>query len=235
MVHYGERMFVGYRHYTTAGRPVRYPFGHGLSYTAFERELGGVEVTGPDSARVTVRVRNTGQLAGADVVQVYVSPADAPVARPVRELRAFAKVHLEPGEERELTLDLGRRAFGYWDVTREGWRVEGGRYRVELGASAHDIVDARDLDLDGDRDAPPPLTVKSTVKQWFAHPVVGPALMAGMMQGATAEQQEAAESSFDMLKMVDSMPMEQFARMPMVAIPDETLALLVALSHTTAG
>ncbi|OCL31925.1 hypothetical protein BCR15_07660 [Tessaracoccus lapidicaptus] len=235
VVHYGERMFVGYRHYTTAARAVRYPFGHGLSYTAFERELVGIEVTGPDSALVTVRVRNTGQLAGADVVQLYVAPADAPVARPVRELRAFAKVHLEPGEERELTLDLGRRAFAYWDVTRERWRVEGGRYVVELGASAHDVVDARMLPLDGDTDAPPPLTVKSTVKQWFAHPVVGPALMAGMMQGATAEQREAAESSAEMLKMVDSMPMEQFARMPMVGIPDETLAQLVALSHTMAG
>lgn len=233
VVHYGERMFVGYRHYTTAERPVRYPFGHGLTYTAFERALMGAEVTGTDSARVSVRVRNTGELPGADVVQIYVAPADAPVSRPVRELRAFAKVDLEPGEEQVLTFDLGRRAFAYWDVPRNAWRVHGGRYGIELGASAEDIVEARTVHLVGDVDAPPPLTVHSTVKQWFSHPVVGPALMAGMMQGATAEQREAAESSADMLKMVDSMPMEQFARMPMVSIPEETLAQLVALSHAT--
>ncbi|MHA6523755.1 family 78 glycoside hydrolase catalytic domain [Tessaracoccus sp. G1721] len=231
VVLYGERMFVGYRHYTTSGRGVRYPFGHGLSYTTFERGILAVEVTGADTALVTLSVLNTGQVPGADVVQVYVSPADAHVARPVRELRAFAKVHLEPGEQRQVTLELGRRAFAYWDVTREDWRVEGGRYLVQLGSSAQDIVDAVGLELDGDTDTAPPLTVQSTVKQWFGHPVVGPLLLDGMLQGASAEQREEAERGMEMLKMVDSMPMEQFARMPMVGIPDEALEQLVALSQ----
>ena len=128
-----------------------------------------------------MRVRNTGRVAGADVVQVYVSPSDAPVARPIRELRASAKVNLEPGEERLVSVDLGRRAFAYWDVTRSGWRVQGGRYAIELGSSAHDIVDSMPLDLAGDTDAPPPLTLRSTVKQWFGHPVVGQLLLDGIL------------------------------------------------------
>lgn len=232
---YGERMFVGYRHYTTAGRAVRYPFGHGLSYTTFDRALAGVEVTGPDSARVAVSVRNTGRVAGADVVQVYVSPSDAPVARPIRELRASAKVRLEPGEERLVSVDLGRRAFAYWDVTRSGWRVQGGRYAIELGSSAHDIVDSLPLDLAGDTDAPPPLTLRSTVKQWFGHPVVGQLLLDGMLAPASPEERESAQQGLEMLAMVDSMPMDQFARMPMVGIAEETLAQLAELSRVGAG
>ena len=107
-------------------------------------------------------------------------------------------------------------------------------YRVELGRSAADLVDARDLALDGDVDRPAPLSLESTVKEWFGHPVVGPALMQGMMANATPEQQAAAEANAGALKMVESMPMGQFARFPGVELSDDVLDGLIELSLAAA-
>ncbi len=234
IVRYGEGVFVGYRFYTSADRPVRYPFGHGLSYTTFAHEEFEVEATGPDAAIARVTVRNTGAMAGAEVVQLYVSPAPSAVRRPVRELAGFAKVHLETGEASVVEIALERRAFAFWDVTSHRWWVEPGAYGVELGRSVAHIVERRELTLEGDVDRPKPLSLESTVKEWFGHPIVGPALMQGMMANATPEQQAAAEANADMLKMVDSMPMGQFARFPGVEIPDEALEQLIALSLAAA-
>ncbi|GAA4343933.1 family 78 glycoside hydrolase catalytic domain [Microbacterium rhizosphaerae] len=230
IVRYSEGVFVGYRWYTTAESPVRYPFGHGLSYTGFTQELE-VEASGPDSARARVIVRNTGHVGGAEVVQVYVAPAASPVRRPARELAGFAKVELEPGESTVIEIPLDRRAFAYWDVAKGRWRVEPGTYRVELGRSSVEISASADLPLEGDIDSPEPLTLDSTVGSWFGHPLVGPALMQAMMAGASEEQLAAASENENMLKMVESMPMGQFARFPGVEIPDEALEQLIELSR----
>ncbi|KQP01988.1 beta-glucosidase [Leifsonia sp. Leaf264] len=234
VVRYGEGIFVGYRYYATLDRGVRYPFGHGLSYTTFEYEHLEVEATGPDTARVRVSVRNTGDVAGAEVVQLYVTPAPSAVRRPVRELAAFTKVRLQPGEAITVELELDRRAFAFWDVTKDRWKVEPGEYGVQVGRSSMHILAEAGLDLAGDSDLPEPLSLDSTVGDWFGHPVVGPALMGAMMSGASAEQLAAAEQNGNMLKMVESMPMGQFARFPGVEIPDEALAQLIELSIAAA-
>ncbi|MFB7890594.1 family 78 glycoside hydrolase catalytic domain [Microbacterium sp. NPDC056044] len=230
IVRYGEGVFVGYRYYASAEQPVRYPFGHGLSYTTFVHEALEVVTTGPDSATVRVTVRNAGAVAGADVVQVYASPADSPVRRPVRELASFQKVQLEPGEARTVELALERRAFAYWDTVKDRWRVQPGTYGVEIGRSSADITASAPVELEGDTDRPEPLSLDSTVGDWFGHPTVGPALMQAMMANATPEQLTAAEGNGNMLKMVESMPMAQFARFPGVEISDEALDRLVTLS-----
>lgn len=237
-VRYGEGVFVGYRWYTTADQPVRYPFGHGLSYTTFVYE--GLEVAGSgadsavariaDSAVARITVRNTGTRAGSEVVQLYVAPAASGVRRPTRELAAFEKVRLEPGQSTVVELELDRRAFAFWDTSRHGWRVEPGVYGVEVGRSSAQIVASVDVALDGDSDRLEPLTLESTVGDWFGHPVVGPALMQAMMAGASEEQLAAASENQNMLKMVESMPMGQFARFPGVEIPDAALEQLMALS-----
>jgi beta-glucosidase-like glycosyl hydrolase len=234
VVRYGEGVFVGYRYYATLDRGVRYPFGHGLSYTTFEYENLEVEATGPDNATARVTVRNTGAVAGAEVVQLYVMPAPSAVRRPVRELAAFTKVRLEPGEATTVELDLDRRAFAFWDVTKDRWKVEPGVYGVQVGRSSMHIIAETALDLVGDSDLPEPLSLDSTVGDWFGHPVVGPALMGAMMSGASEEQLAAAEQNGNMLKMVESMPMGQFARFPGVEIPDEALAQLIELSIAAA-
>lgn len=235
VVRYGEGVFVGYRYYTSVAQPVRYPFGHGLSYTTFAYEDLIVSAIGPDAATVRLTVRNTGTRAGAEIVQVYVSPAEAPARRPIRELAAFEKVHLEAGEACTVELLLSRRAFAFWDVVKDRWKVQPGRYAVQIGRSSATIVEAAPVLLEGDVDRPEPLSLESTVGEWFGHPVVGPALMQAMMANATPDQLAAAEDNGNMLKMVESMPMGQFARFPGVEIPDAALEQLVALSLTPSG
>lgn len=229
-VSYGEGVFVGYRYYTSAERAVRYPFGHGLSYTEFTQSDLQVEAAGEASAVARLTVRNDGDRAGAHVVQLYVAPAPSAVRRPVRELAAFAKVFLEPGEETTVELDLDRRAFAYWDEPGHRWWVQPGVYRIEAGRSSTVIDAVAAVTLAGDVERPKPLSLTSSVKEWFSHPVVGPALITSMMANATEEAKAASKENANLLRMVDSMPMGQFAKFPGVVLSDDTLAELVEVS-----
>ena len=230
VVRYDESVFVGYRYYTTTGRPVRYPFGHGLSYSTFSHDTLEVSVAGRDTVRVRVTVRNSGDVAGAEVVQVYVAPPPSPVRRPVRGLAGFEKVHLEPGQSRTVEVVLDRRAFAHWDVVTDGWRVQPGSYAIEIGRSSAEIGASTQVTLEGDSIAAQPLSLDSTVGEWFGHPVVGPALTEAMMAGAPEEQRSGANDDEAMLKMVESMPMGQFVRFPGVDISEDELAHLISLS-----
>lgn len=137
-VEYREGLYVGYRFHESARIPARFPFGHGLSYTSFTWTEAAVEAAG-DAFTVSVTVTNSGARRGSDVVQVYVRDLESSVYRPDRELRAFAKVHLEPGAWERVTISLGRRAFAFWDVGAGDWRVEAGEFEVLLAASATDV------------------------------------------------------------------------------------------------
>jgi len=208
-VRYGEGVMVGYRGYATLGTPVRYAFGHGLSYTTFGATDLTVEPAGRDTARVTVTVTNTGERAGKHVVQVYVATAVGPVRRPARELRAFTKVALEPGESRTVALDLDRRAFAYYDVVENGWVVAPGEYFVQIGASALDVVAEAPLTLDGD-DIVPVLTLDSSVHEWFSHPVAGSDVLELFLDSMPAGVAEAGGDASLLMTMVGSMPMRRF-------------------------
>jgi beta-glucosidase len=232
-VRYGEGVMVGYRYYESADVPVRYPFGHGLSYTTFEQSDFRVTAIGPDTATATVTVTNTGDRSGKHVVQVYVSAPERPVSSPARELRGFAKVALAPGESTVVKIDLDRRAFAYWDITRADWTVAAGRYEVQLGENAHTVVASVPLDLAGDLLAKP-LTLNSTVGEWFGHASVGPALTEAVESGLTEEQAAfAAENAFAM-RMVESMPMRQFLGFLPNPLPEEYLEQLMRMSHASA-
>lgn len=233
-VRYGEGVLVGYRYHETVDVPARYAFGHGLSYTTFSYSALTAAAVGTDQARVQVTVTNSGNTAGADVVQIYVAAPEGPVRTPVRELRAFQKVALEAGESRTLSFELDRRAFAYYDIIDSRWAVTPGEYSVELGRSAHDIVARKGIHLDGDSGRPSLLTLASTVEEWFTHPVVGPLLIEGMSASMTAEQREAAKGMQDGLKMAYSMPMNQFAKFPGVNIPQESLEQLIEASKVPA-
>jgi beta-glucosidase len=168
---YGERVYVGYRWYDTTGRDVAYPFGHGLGYTTFSYTDATVTVADPTvaAAVVEVTVTNTGQRAGAEVVQVYVSDPIAGVDRPQHELRAFAKVRLAAGESRRVRLELGERAFAFWSaVSPKGWRVEPGEFVVEIGASSRDLRHTASITLDVPV-APVELGAESTYEEWARH------------------------------------------------------------------
>ncbi|SEA33752.1 beta-glucosidase family protein [Leifsonia sp. 21MFCrub1.1] len=161
---YGEGVFIGYRWYDALNRRVRYPFGHGLSYTTFSYRDLRVDVVDPEtgSVNVTVTIGNDGDRAGDEVVQLYVGDPDAEVHRPVRELRGFEKVHLKPGESRTVGFSLEGRDFAYWDsaaVRPDGrtglWRLEGGEFRIDVGASSQDIRLTASIDLPDDPSIPP--------------------------------------------------------------------------------
>ena len=142
-VNYAEGVFVGYRWYTSRKLPTRYPFGYGLSYTTFELSdlaLDKAEMKDTETLKVSVTVSNTGSVAGAQVVQVYVAPDKCSVARPVRELKGFEKVFLAPGESKRVTVELDKRAFAYYDAAVSDWRAESGIYTVEICENSEKVL-----------------------------------------------------------------------------------------------
>ena len=154
-VQYREGLYVGYRYYQTAGVPVAFPFGYGLSYTSYA--YSDLKVTA-DS--VTLTVTNTGARDGAEIVQVYIAKPGAEIFRPAQELKAFARVSLAAGESRTVTLPLDDKAFRYWNTRTNGWEIEGGRYEVRVGASSADIRLTAHVDIRG-TNAPDPYAGKA--------------------------------------------------------------------------
>lgn len=135
---YGEGIFVGYRYYDRIGKKVRYPFGYGLSYTSFSYRDLTIEKD-RDQILVHCFVKNTGDRFGKEILQLYTGKADSKISRPLRELRAFQKIALNPGEEKQVTFELKDRDFMYYDPNFRSWRLEDGEQTVEIGASCEDI------------------------------------------------------------------------------------------------
>ncbi len=141
-VEYRESIYVGYRYYDTAKKDVLYPFGHGLSYTTFEYSdlrLDRDKITENDTLGVSVKVKNSGAVAGQEVVQLYVRDLESTAFRPDKELKGFAKIALEPGEARTVTFELERRAFAFFSTDLHAWHVESGTFEILVGASSCDI------------------------------------------------------------------------------------------------
>jgi beta-glucosidase len=148
-VTYAEGIYVGYRHFDKAKIEPLFPFGYGLSYTRFDYSDLNVEPGNPqtDPAQVTVRVRNMGSRAGAEVVQLYVHDVHSTVDRPVKELKGFQRVMLEPGEAQVVRFNLDRPAFSYYSVAKKTWVAEPGTYEVLVGGSSRDIRLKSNFDL----------------------------------------------------------------------------------------
>lgn len=140
-VPYSEGVFIGYRWYDKHRIPYAFPFGYGLSYTSFTYESIACEDRMESEGRVlvTVRIRNGGGRAGKEIVQLYVSDTRSSVERPEKELKAFAKVTLEPGESKAVTLELDRRSFSFWDAGSHGWKLERGEFVLRAGGSSADL------------------------------------------------------------------------------------------------
>ncbi len=165
-VTYGEGVFVGYRYYDTFNKEVAYPFGYGLSYSAFSYSRISVSKTGPNTAVVTAMVTNTSNRDGAEVVQVYVAPHMSAVARPKHELKGFQKIFLPAGESAAVIIELDERAFAYWSERLNDWHIEAGDYTIEVGRSSRDIEYAQKVTLDGDGKTMP-LNESSTLNEWL--------------------------------------------------------------------
>lgn len=139
---YDERWEVGYRYYDKHPDEVWYPFGHGLSYTSFEYsdiQVVKAEDGGDTAAEISFKLKNTGAVAGKEVVQLYVGMPDSFISRPVKELKAFDKIALEPGEEKTVRFTLDRHSLEYYNICNKGWTLEEGTYNIMIGASSADI------------------------------------------------------------------------------------------------
>lgn len=131
---YREGLYIGYRYYDTAGVPVRYPFGYGLSYTTFAYS----DISASKDS-VTFTITNTGKVDGAEVAQVYVSCKDGKVFRPNKELKGFAKVFLKAGESKTVTVPLDDKAFRYFNVKTDRWEIEPANYNICVGSNVSDV------------------------------------------------------------------------------------------------
>ena len=141
-VEYRESVYIGYRYYDKIEKKVRFPFGFGLSYTTFEYsdiKLDKTSMTDEDTLTVKFNVKNTGKVAGYEIAQLYVSDNESTIYRPVKELKGFKKVWLEPGETKEVAIELSKRAFAFYNVNINDWCVESGDFDILVGASSADI------------------------------------------------------------------------------------------------
>ena len=151
MVEYREGIFVGYRYYDKKKMEVLFPFGHGLSYTTFEYSdlrTDKDSMKDTDSMEVSVDIKNTGKVAGKEVVQLYVADQESTVIRPIKELKGFEKVELAPGETKTVTFRLDKRAFAYYSVRIHDWHVESGKFTIMIGASSKDIRLTKEVDIE---------------------------------------------------------------------------------------
>ncbi len=133
-VEYREGLYIGYRYYDTANVPVKYPFGFGLSYTSFEYSDVKADKNG-----VKFTIKNTGEVLGKEVAQLYIGKKDGEVFRPKKELKGFKKVELAPGESKEIVIPFDEYTFRYFNVETNKWEIEGGKYEVYVAASVEDV------------------------------------------------------------------------------------------------
>ena len=141
---YRESLYVGYRYYTTVGKSTRFPFGYGLSYTTFEYKDLKIYTEG-----VTFTIKNTGNVSGTEIAQLYVGKSSETVFRPVRELKGFVRVELQPGEEKEVRIGFDDKTFRFYDTRTDSWEIESGTYQIMIGENAQQMVLEGALDVKG--------------------------------------------------------------------------------------
>ena len=216
---YREGIFVGYRYYDRKETELLFPFGHGLSYTSFDfsdLRLSRERITDQESLTATVRVTNTGKRAGKTVVQLYVGDCESSVFRPVRELKGFDKVFLEPGESKDVSFTLDKRSFAYWNTKIHDWHVESGEFRIEIGHSSRDIACCAAVQVDSTAEIPRRYDVNSIFMDLMQDPradtVLKPLLdgIREMFMPSDEEQSDAAQEAISnemSLAMVKYMPL----------------------------
>ena len=215
-VEYREGVFVGYRYYDTKKMDVRFPFGYGLSYTTFaysNLKLSAAQIKDTDTLTVSVDVTNTGSMAGKEVVQLYVSDVESTVIRPVKELKGFDKVDLQPGETKTVTFTLGKRAFAYWNTQIHDWHVESGEFRILVGKSSRDIQLEETVTVESTVKLPVHFTLDSTfgdlMQDKKAREILEPMMKLDMVGGQEEDSDVAASaiSSEMMEAMMKYMPL----------------------------
>ncbi|MCD7822916.1 MAG: glycoside hydrolase family 3 C-terminal domain-containing protein [Oscillospiraceae bacterium] len=176
---YSEGVYVGYRYYDKKKLNVMYPFGYGLSYTTFEYsdlKLSAIDISESDTLEVSFEVKNTGSVAGKEVCELYVEPTYPSVSRPVKELKGFKKIYLEPGEEKTVTITLNKRSFAYYDVESHDWQVDTTVYNILVGSSSRNLPLTASVKVNSSRTSKTFFTTDSRVYELNANPIAKEAL-----------------------------------------------------------
>ena len=213
---YREGVFVGYRYYDRKEQDVLFPFGHGLSYTTFaysSLRLSAQRITDQETLTATVTVTNTGSRAGKTVVQLYVGDPVSSVFRPVRELKGFEKVELQPGESKEVTFTLGKRAFAYWNTQLHDWYVESGDFTIEIGQSSRRIEVSAVVQVETTAQLPRHYTMDSIVMDLLADPkaaaLIQP-MMKSIMSGLNPEGDQGSDVAREAISEEMNLAMIQY-------------------------
>jgi beta-glucosidase len=204
-VNYAERVFVGYRYYDIKNLPVLFPFGYGLSYTSFEYhnlKLSSTNIKDTDTLQVTLTVANNGHKAGKEVVQLYILDYECTYQRPVKELKAFSKVELAPGETKRLGFLFSYEDFAFYNPTVKDWVVETGDFEILAGASSQDIRLMRTVHVTATKKWITPLTRYSLIREWMAHPA-GKELIAPLLQGMARSSEGGQNLPVDPTEMIN--------------------------------
>ena len=212
---------MGYRWYDSRKITPLFPFGHGLTYTSFAFEGLAVQAStfpDDDQIEITVTVENTGTRAAAEVVQLYVGECHPAVPRPPRELKAFAKVHLEPGEEQPVQFTLGWQDLAFWDTSTDGWVMRSGEYDFAVGSSSRDIHLCARAYLDSNHEPEIVIDEMTPFNVALDHPVTGPIL-----------RPQADQIPPQMLQLIRDIPLRKVFSMS--GQPPEKLEELIVLAN----
>lgn len=214
---YREGVFVGYRYYTAKDIEVLFPFGYGLSYTTFgysDLTVDKTGITDADTLNVSAAVENTGDRFGKEVVQLYVAPVNSEVPRPVRELRGFEKIMLEPGEKKTVTFTLDERAFSVWNADLHCWDVPDGAYKIQICRNAQEVIMETEVQVQNTKRPRQKYTANTCMGELFADPKAQQIL--GQMMGNNEQAKAMEESSQSdaispemMAAMMQDMPLRQ--------------------------
>lgn len=220
-VAYNEGVFVGYRYYDTKEMPVRYPFGYGLSYTTFEYsdlQLSADKIKDTDTLKVTLKVKNTGDRAGKEIVQLYVADKTGSASRPVKELKNFVKVELQPQEEKIVEMELDKRSFAWYNTQIHDWYAASGEYEILAAASSRDIRLKKTVYVESTTELPIHVHMNTTIGELLENPRTK-AVIEGMtdsliqhMGGSSGDEEEESAASEAIskemsLKMMENSPL----------------------------
>lgn len=240
VVRYGEGVFMGYRGHDALGVPPLFPFGHGLSTTRFEYSdlrVSAPSVRDADGVTLTCRVRNAGTRAGREIVQVYVGDLAARVRRPLRELAAFVKISLMPGEETELRFPLDRRAFAFWDPEIRAWAVESGEFELAVGASSRDLRLRATIQVDAVAPVRARFDRHTPLSRWLEDPQARAAieatagsLLAALGLGA-GQQSPQRPATLTLRAMMRALPIGKLGRFTRGAFSRAQLEQLIAAAN----
>lgn len=197
---YREGSMIGYRHYVTRKIPVQFPFGYGLSYSKFvymDLVLDKESMKDTEQLIVSVDVTNISKIAGKEVVQLYVAADYKNVVTPARELRAFDKISLEPGEKKTVRFTLDKRAFAYWNEEIGDWEAPSGTYKIQIGRSAENMILEKEIHLTSTTEKKPVFTRNSAMGDILLNEKGGKVVMEllASRRGGSKEEREKDNSS----------------------------------------